>query len=241
MAWSSIASICHFSSLGGTGTLQSHAIPIFFVAPIMTYRVIFRMFFPKQAKQRYIPPCPCSHGIALQLHWQAAHQRPGLCQSHSATPEDFLYLNHVAWFRLKGFFTLTGWSCSRWWVLVAMIFFTNWKSDDWVVPKNMDCHSSKSIKFDVFKCSQHQRQRLQATTFQLEHDSILDLFCTVSLHVGKSKWSNSLKTQYRITLHISYVSFSTPEGQHILITSNVNSLITNVTLFMKRIPPLKTT
>ena len=58
---------------------------------------IFRMFFPKQAKQRYIPPCPCSHGIALQLHWQAAHQRPGLCQSHSATPEDFLYLNHVAW------------------------------------------------------------------------------------------------------------------------------------------------
>lgn len=64
-------------------------------------RSIFGMMTFPQAKQRYIPPCPCSHGIALQLHWQVALQRPGLCQSHSATPEDFLYLK-ATWFRLKG-------------------------------------------------------------------------------------------------------------------------------------------
>lgn len=141
MAWSSIASICHFSSLGGTGTLQSHAIPIFFVAPIMSYRSFFRIIFPKQAKQRYIPPCPCSHGIALQLHWQAAHQRPGLCQSHSATPEDFLYLNHVAW-KAERIEHWKDWTLQPLMGFSCYDFYINWKSDDWVVPKNMDCHSS---------------------------------------------------------------------------------------------------
>lgn len=117
-------------------------------------------------------------------------------------PRTFCTLTTVAWFRLKGLNIdrlelqpLMGFSCYD--------FYTNWKCDDWVVLKNMDCHSSKSIKFDVFKCSQHQRQKLQATTFLLEHDFILGQFCTVSLHVGKSKWSNCLKTQYRH--HVAHI------------------------------------
>lgn len=118
-------------------------------------------------------------------------------------------------------------------------FYTNEKSDDWVVPKNMDCHSSKSIKFDVFKCSQHQRQRFQATTFQLEHDFILDQFCTVFTWC----WQIQLFEKHiiDITLHISYqyVSFSPPEAQHIWITSNVNSLITHVTFFISEFHPWK--